>query len=212
MKKYKAILFDVDGTLLDTSEGIISSVEYAIKEMGLDDIPYEVKKTFVGPPAQKSFQRVYGLSDEKAMEAATLFRSQYGSVDFCKGKVYNGVVDLLQYLKDNGYKIGVATYKREDYAQKTIDAFNLTPYCEVVIGSDFAGKLTKADIIDICIENLKTPKDEILMIGDTEHDKTGAEKAGVDFLAVTYGFGFDKNYNEGLYASSCEEIINMLRG
>lgn len=210
MKEYKTIIFDVDGTLLNTAEGIISSVDYTIKELGLNDISYEVKESFVGPPIQRSLQKTYGLSDEETAKAATIFRKRYSTIDLCKAELYEDAIDLLKHLKNSGYKIGVATYKREDYAMKILDEFGITTYCDEIVGSDFEGKLTKADIIDICIANLDTSKDEILMIGDTDNDKIGAQQAGVDFLAVTYGFGFKDNYNDGLFASSCKEIIDML--
>lgn len=193
MQKYKALLFDLDGTLLDTSEGITSSVKYTIDCMGFEPISDERIKSFIGPPIQNTFKKVYNLNDEDTSKTAAIFRERYSTVDLLKAKPYDGVLETLAKLKKDGYYIGVATYKREDYAKKIVDHFGISQYCDVIEGSDFDGKLSKADIINICIDKLNVSKSEILMVGDTENDKIGAENAGVDFLPVTYGFGFKKN-------------------
>ena len=193
MNKYKALLFDLDGTLLDTSEGIISSVKYAIECTGLESLSDDKIKSFIGPPIQNTFRKFYNLNDEETSKISAIFRERYSTVDLLKAKLYDSVLETLEILKNEGYVIGIATYKREDYAKKIVEYFGISQFCDVIEGSDFAGKLTKADIINTCIDKLGVSKNEILMIGDTESDKIGAENAGVDFLPVTYGFGFIGN-------------------
>lgn len=210
LKNYNTIIFDVDGTLLDTSEGIISSVNYTIENMGLPDLSNEEKEAFIGPLIHNSFRNKYGLNDEDTYKAAKIFRERYSTIDLCKAKLYDGVLELLKYLKTNGYKIGVATYKREDYALKILNEFGITPFCDCIMGSDFYGKLTKHDIINNCINKIGSNRSEILMIGDTDADKIGAEKAGIDFLAVTYGFGFKISDNISNAVSCCCDIKNFL--
>lgn len=196
MHKYKAILFDLDGTLLDTSEGIISSVKYAIDIMGLESLSDNRIQSFIGPPIQNTFKEVYNLCDEETSKIASIFRERYSTVDLFKAKPYDGVLETLSKLKKQGYYIGIATYKREDYAKKIVEHFGLSKYCDVIEGSDFAGKLSKSDIINRCIDKLSVEKNEILMVGDTENDRIGAEMLCVDFLPVTYGFGFNRDsYN-----------------
>lgn len=192
MSKYQAVLFDLDGTLLNTSEGILSSVKYTIGAMGLKPIGNDLFETFIGPPIQHTLQKIYHLDDATRDKAAAVFREHYSTVDLFKAKLYDGVLETLSELKKNGVKIAVATYKREDYTTKLLDVFGITQYCDCIQGSDFAGKLTKADIIELCIQKLALDRSKVLMVGDTEHDLIGANHAGVDFLAVTYGFGFKK--------------------
>ncbi len=212
MSKYDTILFDLDGTLLDTSKGILKSVDYTISKMGFTDIPLEKKKKFIGPPIQVSFQNTYNLDLKKANMAASVFRERYSTVDLFEAELYDGIIDLLNYLKLHNFKVGVATYKREDYAKRLLEKFKISKYFNCIEGSDFEGKYTKQDIINNCIKKLKNNKDEILMIGDTENDKIGADKVGIDFLAVAYGFGYNRNNSCNIfYCNNPKEIIYYLK-
>ena len=148
MNKYKALLFDLDGTLLDTSEGIISSVKYAIECTGLEPLSDDKIKSFIGPPIQNTFRKFYNLNDEETSKISAIFRERYSTVDLLKAKLYDSVLETLEILKNEGYVIGIATYKREDYAKNIVEYFGISQFCDVIEGSDFAGKLTKADIIN----------------------------------------------------------------
>ena len=211
-KKYSAILFDVDGTLLDTSEGIIKSVEYTVDNLNLRPLSEEEKKSFIGPKIFDSLKNVYPeLSESEVKDAAKIFRDRYSTVDLLKAKPYDGITELLKKLKKNNYLVGIATYKREDYALGIVRHFGIAEYCDCIEGSDFDGKLTKQDIINKCIDKLNTDKSKILMVGDTDNDKIGAENAGVDFLAVTFGFGYKPdNKSDCFTADSCHEIEKII--
>lgn len=212
MNKYKALLFDLDGTLLDTSEGIISSVKYAIECTGLEPLSDDKIKSFIGPPIQNTFRKFYNLNDEETSKISAIFRERYSTVDLLKAKLYDSVLETLEILKNEGYVIGIATYKREDYAKKIVEYFGISQFCDVIEGSDFAGKLTKADIINTCIDKLGVSKNEILMIGDTETDKIGAENAGVDFLPVTYGFGYKRQDKKFKAINRIKDIFLIIQG
>lgn len=191
INKYDLVIWDVDGTLLNTAEGIIVAAQYAIGQMGYDIPAEEVMKTYIGPPIQDSFARTLSISKEKAIEMANLFRQRYKERDLFKAVPYDGIVSVCESLYKSGIRQAVATYKRQDYANSIVDYFGLSKYMDVVCGSDIEGKLTKSDIIlnaisESGIDNLN----KILMIGDTNNDAIGAQKQGVDFMAVTYGFGF----------------------
>ena len=190
---YKAIVFDLDGTLLDTTSGVIYAVEYTINELGLPLLPSDVIKTFVGPPMQLSFEQHYGMEKERALEAANLFRKNYKEQSLFKAELYPNVLTILQYLKEKGYKIAVATNKSHDNAMAILKHFGVADYCDYMMGSDLGGKLKKADIIEKCLQEISVEPSAALYIGDSIFDFEGAEKVGMDFLGVTYGFGFKPN-------------------
>lgn len=212
---YKAVLFDLDGTLLDTGEGVISSVKYTIEKMGLPELSYDVLKTFVGPPIKKKMMEMFELSDEVASEAMNIFREHYGAGDIYIAKVYDGMIALLDDLKKRGYKLGVATYKREDQAKKLLEKFEIADKFDVIHGSDKEGMLTKADVINNCVRELGYSPCEMVLIGDSDNDAIGAKQAGLEFIGVTYGYGFkskadvDCFQNMGI-AEECYQISELI--
>jgi phosphoglycolate phosphatase len=188
--QFKTAVFDLDGTLLDTSEGVLSSVRYAIEQFHLEPIPDEELRKFIGPPIQDSYARVYGLQGEKLAEVAMTFRSHYKDVDLLKARPYDGIYDVFQNLLDAGIRPAIATYKRQDYATRLLEHFGFNRYTDIMYGSDFEGKLRKNDIIRNAIRGAGAEPGEAVMIGDSDNDAEGAQKLGVKFIGVTYGFGF----------------------
>ncbi len=186
----KSVIFDLDGTLLDTSEGVISSVKKMIEHMGYEIPDQEVLESFIGPPINKNLERLYDISPEDAMDAMNYFRSEYPKGDIFKAEHYDGMSELLATLKEKGFKVGVATYKREDMANNLLDKKGLAKYFDVIHGSNVASDMTKADIVNLTIRDLGAAPSETLMIGDSDNDAIGADEAGAQFLGVTYGFGF----------------------
>lgn len=191
MSKYKLIVFDLDGTLLDTTEGILKSVKETLIHFQLDEIKDDVIQSFIGPPIQNSLEKYCGLKGALLQEATDYFRTTYSGENLFHAKVYEGIYELLLYLKNCGITSSVATYKREDYAIRLLRSFHFDDYTPIFYGADNFNKLKKEDIILKCIDRAEI-KDfsKILMVGDTIHDSMGAEKLGIDFLGVTYGFGF----------------------
>lgn len=190
MSKYKIALWDLDGTLLDTGDGIIASVFYTIQKEELPTLSKEELQKFIGPPVQDSFQRMYQVDKKEADRLAAVFRQQYKEVDLLKAVPYDNIYDILTLLRERGVKIAVATYKREDYALRLLTHYNFDRYCDIIHGSDLEGRLSKADIIRLCIKEAGVSTDEAVMIGDTCHDAKGAAELGIDFIGVLYGFGF----------------------
>ena len=184
------IIFDLDGTLLDTSEGILESVKYAAGIMDFPELSEETWLKFIGPPVQNSFMKYYGCSEAEAQKAANIFREYYKSNALLKAKPYEGIFELCDLLKANGFNIAVATYKREDYALKLLKHFNFQKYCISMHGADNNNILKKEDIVQICQNEMSAANKNCVLIGDTVHDAAAAKKCCVHFLAVTYGFGF----------------------
>lgn len=196
MARYKLVIFDLDGTLLDTTEGITNAVQYTIAECGLSMLSDEILKTFIGPPIQDSFRRAYGIKDtDRLQELATVFRSRYKDYELYKAKPYEGIYEVCEALAGDGILLTVATYKREDYAIDIIKHFGFDRYMTAVYGADHENKLKKADIINKCLNLPDGPQNQqdrgkAVMVGDTVNDSLGAQQADIDFIGVTYGFGF----------------------
>ncbi len=186
----RSIIFDLDGTLLDTSVGVLSSVKKMIEHYGLHNLDDDDMRSFIGPPINKNLERLYGLSPEKAMEAMSYFREEYPKGDIFRAEHYEGMDELLFSLGDLGFKVGVATYKREDMAKTLLEEKGLAKYFDVIHGSNAASNMTKADIVNLTIQDLGFSPDETVMVGDSDNDAIGAADAGAHFIGVTYGFGF----------------------
>ena len=186
----KNVIFDLDGTLLDTREGVIESAKYAARQMGYDELPYETMLSFVGPPIQNSFMKHYGCDQELAQKAANIFREYYKNTALLLAEPYEGIYDLCRVLKEHGVKMSVATYKREDYALSLLRHFDFHKYCDPMHGADNNHVLKKEDIVRMCQEEMGASKEDSVLIGDTDNDAKGAVKANTPFIAVTYGFGF----------------------
>ena len=216
MRHYDAVIFDLDGTLLDTSEGIFKSVSYVIDTLKLPRLSDDVMRTFIGPPIQKSFARIYGMDSADAGRAAELFRNRYKENDLLLAKPYEGIFEAIRDLNNAGIKTAVATYKRQDYAEKILKHFGFDKVCDIMCGSDFDGVLTKKDIIENAIKGMGiSDRRRVVMVGDSDNDATGAEEIGVDFIGVTYGFGFNSTEDVNGYknigsADSPSQIVGIV--
>lgn len=188
--KIKNVIFDLDGTLIDTSNGIIESIQYTISVMKLTGLPEKTLMSFIGPPLWKSFMNHCACSKEQAHEATHIFRQYYQSGAVLHAKLYQGVLEMCAILANHGIKMGAATNKPQRFAVELIEHFGLDTYCCPVYGADEEGKLSKADLIRLCMKEMKADKLNTVLIGDTENDAIGAKQTGIPFLAVTYGFGF----------------------
>ena len=211
----KYVIFDLDGTLLDTKEGILLSVEHTVRELGYGELTLEQKLSFIGPPVQVSLKRIYGLDDIQAQHGAGVFREFYKDRALLKAKPYEGIYDLCGALKDKGIRMAVATYKREDYAVRLLKHYDFDKYCDPMHGADNNNVLKKEDIIMMCVNEMGAKKEECVLIGDTDNDAKGAMEAGIPFVAVTYGFGFKsrddlKGYPHIGIASTPMEVTHWL--
>ncbi len=215
MSSHKLMVFDLDGTLFNTKPGIVGAIKKVVSEEGLKEIPEDVFDSFIGPPIDESFVRVYGVVKEEGKRLGTVFREYYGKDEYLfKTAEYPGMKDTLIKLKEKGIRLALATYKKEWMAKKICSHFGYDEYLDVIHGSDPEGRLTKMDIIKLCIDECDCEASEVLMIGDTYLDSEGAKGAGTDFLGVTYGFGFagkeDVLRYEGAYAvDRPEEILDI---
>lgn len=189
--EYHTLLFDLDGTITDSSEGITNSVMYALKKFGIAETDREKLCQFIGPPLSDSFQKYYQFSKEKALEAISCYREYYADKGLYENRVYEGLEETLKGLKKAGKRLIVATSKPEVYARRIMDYFKLTPYFDYIAGMELDGRRgSKAEVIEYALDACKIQdKENVLMVGDRRHDVEGAHRVGIDCLGVLYGFG-----------------------
>lgn len=213
MKKYTHILFDLDGTLTDPKEGIINSVQYALKRFGIERKDEELLH-FIGPPLHKSFEEILG-TEEKGFEAVAVYREYYSVKGIFENKLYPDIRELLQKLKKSEKKLYIATSKPTVFAEQIAHHFQIHQYFERVAGSNLDGSKTdKSEVIqDILSELNNFSKNELIMIGDRKYDIIGAKYHGMDSIAVAYGYGSNNELtaaNPTYHANSVDALEKLL--
>lgn len=189
--KFEHIFFDLDGTLTDSQDGILNSFRTVFKYYGLEIPDYETLCTYIGPPLSLTMTQTFGFSGEKAKESVKVFRSYYDSKGYLENRVYEGIPELLEKLKEMGLKLSVATSKPEVTAKKIIANFGLDKYFDFVCGSCMdESRSKKSEVIEYAISvNKITDRSKILMVGDRKFDVAGAKECGLKCAGVLFGYG-----------------------
>lgn len=188
--KYSLYIFDLDGTLIDSSPGILNTIRYTLNLFNKEIPEDDVLKAFVGPPLKRSFESLSDINADEAEEMVKAFRQKYKKGEILNANLYNGILSLCQKLQDDGIKMAIATNKPEQFAKKLVKHFHLDGFIPVVCGADMEGLLKKADLIKKAMDlSGVTDKKKVVMVGDTSGDAIAAEECGVDFIGVSYGFG-----------------------
>lgn len=190
---YKVVLFDLDGTLTDSREGICKSVQYALVKVGRPAPELKELECFIGPPLKTSFREFYQITGEEADRAVAFYRERYSDVGKYENKPYEGIHTLLSELKKAGYILAVASSKPELYVEDILKYFGLYEYFHYVAGSDMEGKRgEKEDVIEEAFRRMgldeQQRKTQAIMVGDRHFDINGARYFGIDSIGVTYGF------------------------
>lgn len=197
-KMYTTFLFDLDGTLTDPKEGIINSVLFALRKMGIDEPNPNDLDSFIGPPIQHSFADRYGMNEKQVEQAVMYFREYMQQSGLFENKVYEGIPDILQELKDEGMRLFIATSKLTVFAKQVVEHFQLTHFFEEIVGSNLDGtRIKKDEIIEhILHTNKGLQKEEIVMVGDRKYDIIGANCNGIDSIGLLYGYGSEGELKE----------------
>lgn len=218
-KRFELILFDLDGTVFDTAETILNSLKATVNNAGLRKLTQEEIDTFIGPPIIDSLHRYYlELSDEEIDNLTKEYRKYYLENELLKAKPFKHIPEVITTLKENGYKVALATYKLMKCVTPLFDNYDMTKYFDTLRGSINEKGLTKTDIMRLAIEDCKVSDyDKVCMIGDTEHDLRGAINLNVYFIGVNYGAGFkgltdeEKNYKKCLgHVDDAIEILDLV--
>ena len=189
---YRYLLFDLDGTLTDSSEGICKSIQYSLGKIGIQEDDLKKLEVFIGPPLRYSFKEYYGLEGELAEQAIAFYRERYTEVGKYENRPYPGIREMLIHLKAAGAVLAVASSKPELYVEDILRHFDLYELFDYVVGSDLGGKReTKTAVIREAMERMQVTREEqkgVLMVGDRHFDIDGAKELSLDSLGVYYGF------------------------
>ena len=196
MGDLKYLLFDLDGTLTDSQEGIINCFRYTSDVMGVP-MPENTSVLF-GPPLGESFEKYFGMNKEQSAEAVRIYRERYGREGLFENRVYDGIPDMLRRLRDAGFQLAVATCKADVFAVRILERFDLAQYFTFIGGAGTDGsRTTKTEVIEYVLENIGSPdKSRVLMIGDRDTDVIGAQCAGIKCMGVLWGYGSGKELAE----------------
>lgn len=184
----KAVLFDLDGTLTDSGEGIINCAQMTLERFGLPVPSREEMRVFVGPPLAETFAK-YGVPADRTEEAIAIFRSRYLPIGKFENHPYPGIRELLEALKAQGHQLYVATSKPEATAVEVLEHFDLAKYFDRICGATFdQSRTSKSDVIAFLLQ-AEGMADDAVMVGDTAFDVTGAAAHGIATIGVSWGYG-----------------------
>ena len=209
----KTILFDLDGTLTDSGEGIINCAILALEHFGCPIPSREELRVFVGPPLHETFIR-FGVPEDKAEEAIAVYRSRYIPIGKYENTPYPGIREMLQALKAEGHTLYVATSKPEGMSVDILKHFDLDHYFDRICGASMdASRRDKEAVIEYLIK--QTDKAEhMVMVGDTKFDVIGAKKHNIPCIGVSWGYGTVEDMEQAgasSIAHSIQELMDLLR-
>ena len=215
MRNYTHLLFDLDGTLADSEEGIINSLSYALHKAGINETDTAKLRSFIGSALIKTLQEVYEIPEEPAEEIASYYREYYIEKGIYENTLYPGIMELLTDLRKTDKYIILATARHTAGALRVLDIFNLNEYFDLVVGGSQGQKIIeKTDVIRHVFEKTGNGiKKNAVMIGDRKFDILGARENGIDSIAVMYGYATKEEIDEAkpIYrVDSVEELSDLL--
>lgn len=217
-ENFDLILFDVDGTLTDSGEGITKSVQYTLAKYGIQEPDLESLRKFIGPPLIDSFKKYYGFSQEGAIEARRIFNERYQPIGWKENHPYPGIEKVLEALKVQGKMLGVATSKPADVADRVLEYFDLKKYFSVICAAPTNGlNGEKPGRIKAAIAEAKALGNEVknpIMVGDTKFDVEGAHQCGIPCIGVSWGFAAEGEFeacDTEYVVHTMEELLELLK-
>lgn len=211
---YHTILFDLDGTLTDSGPGITNSVAYALRKWDIEEKDMGILRKFVGPPLDTSFAKYYGFSEEQCRQAILYYREYYLTKGIYENRVYDGIEDLLKWLKASGRRVIVATSKPEPSAIHVLEHFGIAPYFDIIAGATMEdrSRVEKSDVIRYALERAGIRDTAgTVMVGDRENDMQGAKDNGLSSIGVLYGYGSREELEEAGALQLAETVEDVRR-
>ena len=209
----KAILFDLDGTLTDSGEGIINCAQLALEHFGLPIPTREEMRVFVGPPLHDTFVK-FGVPADRTDEAIAVYRSRYIPIGKFENRPYPGIPELLETLVSLGHRLYIATSKPETMSVEILEHFGLAKFFTRICGASFDKSRSSKDAVIAYLLEETGEKDHMIMVGDTKFDILGAKVHGIPAIGVAWGYGEVQDMVDagavGI-ARNTDELLEMLR-
>lgn len=212
---YTHLLFDLDGTLIDSKRGIYNAVNYTLDQLKIpmDSRPADFSP-FIGPPLRDSFTELFKFSPQLAEEATIIYRDYYSRKGLFEFDIIRGVEPAIMELAQKELQMYVVTSKAEEYAIKIVNSLPFGKCFKTITGCEIDGRRsTKHELILHTLEKFSlVPSGKIIMIGDRYHDIRGARSAGISSAAVLYGYGTREELlgeSATIYLNSPEELIKL---
>ena len=208
----KTILFDLDGTLTDSGEGIINCAWLALKHFNLPLPDRQTMRVFVGPPLRDSFIR-FGVPEQDVETAIEIYRSRYVPTGMFENTPYPGIHEMLGTLKRRGFRLLVATAKPEGMATAILEKFELAPYFELICGASMDDTRDSKDKVIAYLLEKTGGADDYIMVGDTAYDVDGAAVNGIPTIGVAWGYGEVADMEKAgatAIAHSMEELVELI--
>ena len=207
------ILFDLDGTIINSFLGITRCVQYALRSKGIDVENLEDLEEYIGPPLKQTFQQNYDFSDEETIDLIQKYRERFDVTGIFENELYPGVEQTLLHLKERGYPLVLASSKPETACERILEKHGLLSCFDEVVGATLDGRIsTKEQVLKEVFRRIGSndPKDYVL-IGDTIYDVEGANKVGMDCIGVSYGFGKAEDLERAGAVSVCRDLEEVER-
>lgn len=196
MSSKKLVILDLDGTVNDSSPGFVFCYKKTGEHYGKFDISDEELKLGLSGPFEINLAKMLDLTPEQIPEAIKIYVGYYEEYGRNMSKLFEGIPDLLEYLRQNGYMIALATMMEEGYAKQTLHKYGIDVFFDAIHGASFIVPYTKHDLIELCLTALDVSPSDAVMIGDGVDDHLSAVKSNVDFIGAVYGYGITKEYCE----------------
>ena len=214
MALFSHLIFDMDGTLVNSKPGLYNSLKYMFGRMGLDIGKADISDQMIGPPIQEGLKNMLGFDPGQVEAGVKFFREYYSQKGIYEGDLYPGIADLLEDLSMQGRKLYVATSKKDDFTPVVLRHFGLDRYIVDFQGSGNGGNHTKAELITALMDrNQIQPSGKVVMIGDTKFDIIGGKANDITTIAVGYGFGDTteiRALNPDYFVTDVGELFELL--
>ncbi|MCQ2405204.1 MAG: HAD hydrolase-like protein [Clostridia bacterium] len=190
MPRYPYVLFDLDGTLADTGEGVMNCAKHACKTLGYPEPPQSELDKIIGPSLGYSFPNYLGVKKEDTLDAIRIFRERYAVEGLLESEIYPGIADLLSHLKAAGCRLFVATCKPTAYSETILKNLGVADKFDLIVGSNLDNTRTeKIEVLDYLCKTAGIEPERCVMIGDRYSDVRGAKAFAMGSIGVTFGYG-----------------------
>lgn len=193
---FEYILFDLDGTLTDPKLGITSSVQYALRALGIEEPSLDKLEVFIGPPLSDSFREFYGLDEEQMITAVDKYRERFAAQGIFENEIYPGIPQMLADLKEKGKILAIASSKPTLFVERILDHFEIRKYFDYIVGSNMDGtRGRKEEVVEEALRQMlpvgvapAKKRDIVAMVGDRKFDIEGAAAHGITSVGVSFGY------------------------